>query len=109
MKSGYNQDKIWIRGHGRASRTLTLLAGGYHKFQMFVLPFFLSGQHQLTSKLLSQKYKYRIKRTQKSVRYFNNHFLTTNCFFRNIEVQIKNATRKLLSSYYIKRPFQIAF
>ena len=42
--SGWNLDKIrikWIKGHGRASRSLTLLAGGYHKFQMFVLPFFV--------------------------------------------------------------------
>ena len=94
FKSGFSQSSTSLIKETRAKELQLCWLGAIINSKCLCC-LFLSGQHQLTSKLLSQKYKYRIKRTQKSVRYFNNHFLTTNCFFRNIEVQIKNVTQKI--------------
>ena len=91
-------EQYFTHQRNTSQRTSTLLAGGYHKFQMFVLLFFCQDNINWPQNFWVKSINIELKHP-KSVRdmYSKNHFLTTNCFFRKFEVQIKNATQKLQS------------
>ena len=63
FKSGFSQSSTSLIKETRAKELQLCWLGAIINSKCLCC-LFLSGQHQLTSKLLSQKYKYRIKSTQ---------------------------------------------